>query len=55
MTADARNTVVSNAAAAPTPPPQLPGEHGSNFQVLVFFVFFKFVREVGLAITHNRI
>jgi hypothetical protein len=45
ITSDARNTDVSNAEAAATPPPQLPTQHASNFQVAVFFfVFFKFVR-----------
>jgi hypothetical protein len=47
ITSDARNTDVSNAEAAATPPSQLPTQHASNFQVPVFFFFFfKFVRAV---------
>jgi hypothetical protein len=49
------HTEVSNEEAAATPPPQLPTQHASNFQVPDFFFFFKFVREVGLAIIHKRI
>ncbi len=55
ITSDAPNTEVSNAEAGATPPPQLPTQHASKFQVPVFFFFFKFVREVGLAIIHKRI
>ncbi len=47
ITSDARNTDVSNAEAATTPPPQLPTQ---RFQLpsSSFFFFFKFVREVGV-------
>jgi hypothetical protein len=55
ITSDARNTDVSNAEAAATPPLQLPTQHASNFQLPVFFYFFKFVREVGLAIIQEKI
>jgi hypothetical protein len=49
ITSDARNTDVSNAEAAATPPPQLPTQHASKFpSSSLFFFFFKFVREVGV-------
>ncbi len=53
ITSDAHYTDVSNAEAAATPPPQLRTQHASEFRVPVFFFFFKFVREVGLAINQR--
>jgi len=38
---------VGNAEAAPTPPPQLPTPHASNFQVPVFFFLFEICEVSG--------
>ncbi len=47
ITSDTRDMDVGNAEAAPTPPPQLPTQNASKFQVPVFFFFLKFMRSVG--------
>jgi hypothetical protein len=47
ITSDA-NTDVSNAEAAATPPPQLPTQHASNFQVPVFFFLFQICEGGGV-------
>jgi hypothetical protein len=55
MTSDTRDMDVGNAEEAPTPPPQLPTQHASNFQVPVFFSFFEICEVGGLGIIHKRI